>query len=137
MGKEAWFDNLWWARREGDRICIGKSYEHKVDLTEAVLVLALTEDGGLTLDPKWEKLRLAEIAHDRTWQATLHRLMLPIVLQSKLSEPPPLCLFSEQAGMLEYLRKVARDELYSPSLDKDERQLLTWALDENFPEGHS
>ncbi len=137
MGKEAWFDNLWWARREGDRICIGKSYERKVDLTEAVLVLALTEDGGLALDPKWEHLRLAEIAHDRTWWAMLQRLMLPVVLQSKLSDPPPLCLFPEERGMLEYLRKVARDELYSPTLEDEERQFLTQALDTRFPEGQS
>ncbi len=137
MGNEAWFDNIWWARREGNRIWIGKSYERRADLSEAVLVLALTEEGGLTLDPKWEKLHLSEIAHERMWAATLRKLTLPVTLESKLIDPPPLCLFSEQIGMSEYLRKVARGELHSPSLGEEERELLTKALDANFPEGQS
>lgn len=137
MADEVWFDNLWWACRNGNRICIGKSYEQKADPTEAILVLALTDDGGLGLDPKWERLRRAEIVHQRMWWATLRKLALPVVLEARLSEPPPLCLFSEQVGMLEYLRKVARGQLYSSTLEKEERELLTQALDMNFPEGQA
>lgn len=133
---EAWFDNFW-ARREGNRIWIGKSYDHRASYSEATLVLWLTEEGGLTVDPKWAKVRSSETAHERAWLGMLRRLMLPVTLQSKLLEPPPFCLFSEEPGMLEYLYRIAKDELHSAHLDEAERDLLTQALTANFPEGRS
>jgi hypothetical protein len=135
MGNEVWFDDTWWAVRDGDKLFIGRSKSHHTNRFDPTIALVLTEDGGVALEPEWEKRRTAELEHDRSWRTILRQLTLPVTLEVKLNEPPPLCLYSGKASMLAYLHTVAKNETGPLALTQLEREFLDKALHWAFPEG--
>ncbi len=135
MANEVWFDDRWWALRDGDKLYVGQSQTHHTDRFNPAIAIVLAEDGGIGLEPEWEKRRTAELEHERTWRRILRQLTLPVTVEAKLNEPPPLCLYSGKASMLEYLRSVARNETGLLALTNTERQFLDRGLRWAFPEG--
>ncbi len=135
MANEVWFDDRWWALRDGDKLYVGQSQTHHADRFNPAIAVVLTEDGGVALEPDWEKRRAAELEHERVWRTILRQLTLPVTVEAKLNEPPPLCLYSGKASMLQYLRTVAKNETGPLSLTIVEREFLDKALRWVFPEG--
>ncbi len=135
MSNEVWFDDRWWALRDGGKLYVGQSRTHHTDRFNPAIAIVLTEDGGVALEPEWEKRRAAELGHERAWRTILRQLTLPVTVEAKLNEPPPLCLYSGKAAMLDYLRGVVRNETGPLALTIVEREFLDKGLRWAFPEG--
>ncbi len=135
MANAVWFDDRWWAIRDGDRLYVGQSQTHHADRFNPAIGVVLTQDGGVALEPEWEQRRAAELERERTWRMILRRLTLPVTLEAKLDEPPPLCLYAGRARMRQYLQTIARHETGPLSLTRVERASLDQALRWVFPGG--
>ena len=121
-------------RREGKRIFIDSGNYDEEDPLRPDVVVVLTDDGGISLDPEWKRDLDSKIAHAKVWQRLLDKLDLSHLMYDKLVDVRPPRFISEESMMIEYLRAIASGDVLVREFGKTSRNLLAQSLGLTFPE---
>jgi len=128
-----------WIRRKKKKILITLTGFRGIKPLHPELVIVLKEDGGIAVDPDWEKELAVKTMHVDAWRAVLDKLDLPLLVFRRLdAAPPPRSLLKEsqrdpQSAMVEYLRDIASGKIPVRGFGHTGKSILAQSLSATFP----
>ncbi len=99
MGNEVRSDSIW-IRREGNKILVDASHYFKEHPFSPELVLILTGESGIEIDPEW-KAKVEQIrTHRQLWYDLIRKMDLGMMLARLLYRATPPRFIGDTTGMI-------------------------------------
>ncbi len=134
MNNEVRSDSIW-IRREGNKILVDASHYFNDHPFSPELVLVLTGESEIEVDPEW-KARVEQIrAHQQLWYDLIRKMDLGAVLSRLLYRATPPRFIGDTTGMIQYLHAIAAGEIKVEGVGKWSRDALSRSLQRTFPQG--
>jgi hypothetical protein len=134
MGNEVKADSIW-IRREGNQILVDASHYFNDHPFSPELVLVLSGESGIEIDPEW-KAKVEQIrAHRQLWYDLIRKMDPGAFLSRLLYRATPPRFIGDTTGMIQYLHAIADGEVKIEGVGKKSRELLSRSFKEAFPKG--